>query len=209
MQLTIRPVHLLESPGVESGTNYLQITADPLPNAPGKYEATYVARDAGAYSVQAVVTEFDGKVAGRAMAGWASDPAAEEFRVLKPNRELLAAIAQKTGGVVLTMSALRSFRPPRAGTARADYGNMERSALAQAHCVVVCHRMFRDRMGNSPVERIAVKAALLSILAVVVLRELPARPGDFAGADQRTTHVGPGHRRFWRTEVWRGVFGVG
>jgi hypothetical protein len=109
VQLTIRPVHLLQPPDAESGTNYLQITADPVPNEPGKYEASYVARDAGAYSVQAVVTQFDGKAAGGAMAGWASDPAAEEFRVLKPNRELLAAIAQRTGGAVLTMAALRDF----------------------------------------------------------------------------------------------------
>jgi uncharacterized membrane protein len=109
VRLTIRPVHLLQSPDAKPGTNYLQITADPLPNEPGKYEASYVARDAGAYSVQAVVAQSDGKPAGGAMAGWASDPAAEEFRVLKPNRELLAAIAQKTGGAVLTMSALKDF----------------------------------------------------------------------------------------------------
>jgi hypothetical protein len=43
------------------------------------------------------------------MAGWASDPAAEEFRALKPNRELLAAIAQKTGGSVLTVADLKDF----------------------------------------------------------------------------------------------------
>ncbi len=109
VQLTIRPVHLLESPFAEFSTNFLQISADPLPNQPGKYEASYVARDAGAYSVEAVVTQFDGKAGGHALAGWASDPAAEEFRVLKPNRQWLAAIAQKTGGAVLTMPALKDF----------------------------------------------------------------------------------------------------
>ncbi len=109
VQLTIRPVHLLESPFAEFSTNFLQISADPLPNQPGKYEASYVARDAGAYSVEAVVTQFDGKAGGHALAGWASDPAAEEFRVLKPNRQWLAAIAQKTGGAVLTMAALKDF----------------------------------------------------------------------------------------------------
>jgi hypothetical protein len=109
VQLTIRPVHLLQSAEPPAGSNYLQITADSLPNEPGKYEATYVARDAGAYSVQAAVTQSDGKVGGSAMAGWASDPAAEEFRVLKPNRDLLAAIAQRTGGSVLTMAALKDF----------------------------------------------------------------------------------------------------
>jgi uncharacterized membrane protein len=109
VQLTVRPVHLLQSTNAEPAASFLKITADPLPGQPGKYEASYIARDAGAYSVEAVVTQFDGKPAGRAMAGWASDPAAEEFRVLKPNRELLSAIAQKTGGKVLTMSDLADF----------------------------------------------------------------------------------------------------
>jgi uncharacterized membrane protein len=108
VQLTVRPVHLLQ-PADAAGSSYVQITADPLPNAPGKYEAVYVARDAGAYSVQAAAAQFDGTIVGRATAGWASDPAAEEFRALKPNRELLAAIAQKTGGEVVTMEGLRSL----------------------------------------------------------------------------------------------------
>ena len=77
-------MHLLQAPAAASGSNYLQITADPSANQPGKYEATYVARDAGAYSVQAVVTQSDGKAGGQAMAGWASDPAAEEFRFSNP-----------------------------------------------------------------------------------------------------------------------------
>jgi hypothetical protein len=108
VQLTVRPAHLLQPDGA-AGSNYVRITADPLPNAPGKYEAVYVARDAGAYTVEAAAAQFDGTVAGRATAGWASDPAAEEFRALKPNRELLAAIAQKTGGEVVTMEGLKSL----------------------------------------------------------------------------------------------------
>jgi hypothetical protein len=80
-----------------------------LPDQPGKYEASYVARDPGAYSVEAVVTQSDGKSVGHALAGWASDPAAEEFRALTPNRDLLSAIAQKTGGSVLKMSDLKDF----------------------------------------------------------------------------------------------------
>jgi len=109
IQLTIRPVHLLQSTNAVSSTNYLRLTADPLPDQPGKYEASYVARDAGAYLVEAAVTTSDGRAAGHAMAGWTSDPAAEEFRTLTPNRQLLAAIAQRTGGAVLTMSALKDF----------------------------------------------------------------------------------------------------
>jgi hypothetical protein len=79
VQLTVRPVALFQ-PGAASelnkiaATNYIQLTADASPNRPGTYEATYIARDAGAYSVEARVTQPDGQVVGQASAGWASDP---------------------------------------------------------------------------------------------------------------------------------------
>jgi hypothetical protein len=47
--------------------------------------------------------------AGRAEAGWTSDPAAEEFRSLKPNRALLETIAKRTGGEVIPARSLESF----------------------------------------------------------------------------------------------------
>jgi uncharacterized membrane protein len=114
VQLTVRPVALFQ-PGAPSelsktaATNYIQLTADASPNRPGTYEATYVARDAGAYLVEAHVTQPDGQVVGQASAGWASDPSAEEFRSLKPNRAFLQTLAQRTGGEVLKMDALNSF----------------------------------------------------------------------------------------------------
>ena len=37
------------------------------------------------------------------------DPAAAEFRSLKPNRAYLEALAKRTGGQVLTMDGLRDF----------------------------------------------------------------------------------------------------
>jgi uncharacterized membrane protein len=114
VQLTVRPVAVFQ-PGAASelskiaATNYIQFTADASPNRPGTYEATYVARDAGAYLVEAHVAQPDGKVVGQASAGWASDPSAEEFRSLKPNRALLESLAKQTGGEVLKMDALKSF----------------------------------------------------------------------------------------------------
>ena len=62
-----------------AGPETVQLTAGSSPDHPGTYEATYIARTAGAYSVEAVVTQPDGKIAGRAVTGWASDPAAAEF----------------------------------------------------------------------------------------------------------------------------------
>src|SRR5208283_2665873 len=90
-------------------TNVIRLTADPSPNQAGTYEAEYVARDSGAYAVEAVVTQGNGEVVGRAAAGWASDPAAEEFRSLKPNRALLEALARRTGGEVISSDRLRDF----------------------------------------------------------------------------------------------------
>jgi uncharacterized membrane protein len=114
VQLTVRPVALFQ-PGAASelsksaSTNYIQFTADASPNRPGTYEATYIARDAGAYLVEAHVTQPDGQVVGQASAGWASDPSAEEFRSLKPNRAFLETLAKQTGGEVLKLNELKSF----------------------------------------------------------------------------------------------------
>lgn len=114
VQLTIRPVRLFDPHGngslsAAAQTNYIQFTAEASPNQPGTYEATYVARDSGAYTVEVNATQSDGKEIGRASAGWMSDPAAEEFHSLKPNRALLESIAQKTGGKVLTKDELADF----------------------------------------------------------------------------------------------------
>jgi hypothetical protein len=113
VRLTIRPVRLEARPGEgptrAADTNYVSITAEPSTVNPGTYEATYIAREAGAYSVEALVTQADGKVVGQAAAGWTSDPAAEEFRSLKPNRALLESIAKRTGGEVVALADLEKF----------------------------------------------------------------------------------------------------
>ena len=46
---------------------------------------------------------------GRGEAGWTSDPAADEFRSLKPNRALLETIAKKTGGEIIPAGRLEAF----------------------------------------------------------------------------------------------------
>ena len=112
VRLTVRPVRRMSSDSAADNgadTNYVQITADPSATLPGTYQATYIARDAGAYSVAAQVTRADGRFAGRAAAGWASDPSAEEFRSLKPNRALMESIAKRTGGEVVKLEDLARF----------------------------------------------------------------------------------------------------
>lgn len=107
VQLTVRPVASASSENEK--TNYVQLTAEPSASTPGTYEATYIARQTGAYSVEALVTQTDGKIAGQAAAGWVSDPAAAEFRSLEPDRALLETIARRTGGAVVRMEDLKNF----------------------------------------------------------------------------------------------------
>jgi uncharacterized membrane protein len=112
-RLTIRPVCLLPQSGDSSNAladiRSLDLTADPSATDSGRYEATYVVHAAGAYCVDALVTQSDGQVAGRAEAGWTSDPTADEFHSLKPNRALLETIARRTGGEIVAMDDLRNF----------------------------------------------------------------------------------------------------
>jgi hypothetical protein len=95
--------------GLVVSTNSVRMTADPSATEPGLYTADYVPRQSGGYLAKAVVTDSNGAEVGRAEAGWTSDPAADEFRSLKPNRALLAQIAKLTGGQVVAASKLDDF----------------------------------------------------------------------------------------------------
>jgi hypothetical protein len=90
-------------------TNSVRLTAEPALTEAGLYEATYVPRETGGYLAEAVVTDSAGAEVGRAEAGWTADPAAEEFRSLKPNRALLEQIARQTGGQVIAANKLDDF----------------------------------------------------------------------------------------------------
>lgn len=87
----------------------VRLPAEPVASEPGVYQATYIPRQTGGYVVQAVVTNEVGAEAGRGEAGWSSDPAAAEFRSLKPNRALLEEIAARTGGELVPAGRLEAF----------------------------------------------------------------------------------------------------
>ncbi|WP_221028971.1 glutamine amidotransferase [Actomonas aquatica] len=80
------------------------LTAEPEIDAPGRYTATFTARDPGAYRVSAEVTDRTGKLLGRDDGGWVHDPLSAEFASLEPNLALLEALAFKTGGQVLQLA---------------------------------------------------------------------------------------------------------
>jgi uncharacterized membrane protein len=94
---------------LDTSTNAVRLAAEPALNEAGLYEATYVPRETGGYLAEAVVTDSAGAEVGRAEAGWTADPAAEEFRSLKPNRVSLESIARQTDGEVIAPEKLDDF----------------------------------------------------------------------------------------------------
>lgn len=94
---------------VAAATNVVRLNAEPALTEAGLYEAHFVPRTAGGYLAEAVVTGGDGVETGRAQVGWSADPAAEEFKSLKPNRALLENLARQTGGEVISMNHLAAF----------------------------------------------------------------------------------------------------
>ena len=83
----------------------VELTAEPSATEPGRYEATYVARQDGAYRAQVKAKAPDGSDIGQREIGWTSEPAAEEFQTLRPNRELLERLAQDSRGQAIKPSA--------------------------------------------------------------------------------------------------------
>jgi hypothetical protein len=87
----------------------LPLDAESNDEEPGTYRAVHVPRQPGAYRAKVVAKAADGSVVGEREAGWVAQPAADEFRNLRPNRAALEEIAAKTGGEVLSASDIDSF----------------------------------------------------------------------------------------------------
>ncbi len=87
----------------------VELRGEPSSEAAGVYMASYLPRKSGAYRVQASVNAPDGSTVGTQETGWTAEPAAEEFRRLTPDHQLLGQIAQATGGEVLSLDGLESF----------------------------------------------------------------------------------------------------
>jgi uncharacterized membrane protein len=92
-----------------SGGDELTLEAEPDPREAGTYTATYVTREPGAYRILATAVAPDGSAIGSREAGWAAQPAADEFARLEPNRDFLASIAAKTHGEVVDAANLSAF----------------------------------------------------------------------------------------------------
>ncbi len=91
------------------GGETLTLDGEPDLREAGAYATTYVPREPGAYNIVAAATAPDGSALGEKAAGWAAQPAADEFARLEPDREYLRTIAEKTGGEVVDGNRLASF----------------------------------------------------------------------------------------------------
>jgi uncharacterized membrane protein len=87
----------------------LNLDADPHPAEPGAYVAKVVAREPGPYRIAATARAPDGSDVGEAEAGWAAQPAADEFARLDADRDALERLARGTGGEVVTPDRLDGF----------------------------------------------------------------------------------------------------
>jgi hypothetical protein len=91
------------------GGDALTLDAEADGREPGLYATTYVPKKPGAYRAVATASAVDGSTIGEREAGWAAQPAADEFARLAPDREFLKTLAAKTGGEVVDGKDLESF----------------------------------------------------------------------------------------------------
>ena len=87
----------------------IDLSVEPAGTETGAFESFYIPREEGGYVARAKVRDEDGKVIGDVEAGWASNPAADEFRSLQPNVALMQDLAKRTGGRVLAVSDLAKW----------------------------------------------------------------------------------------------------
>jgi len=106
-RVTIKRVDLSESElASHTGFTEVDLYAEPVSDAPGRFTAKFSSQEAGAYVASVEVQGPEGEVIGIAETGWVNEPLASEFRSLSPDRQFLEQIAEKTGGTVLEMSSL-------------------------------------------------------------------------------------------------------
>ena len=86
-----------------------EVAAEPASGEAGLFEATVASEKAGTYRVKATVKDADGAVIGEPVAGWATNPVADETRSLHNRRALMERIATWSGGRVINLDDLSSL----------------------------------------------------------------------------------------------------
>ena len=88
------------------GGDPLKISGEPSLEEAGVFTAGHFVEEAGGYRLKTTARDSEGKLIGELETAWAFNPAAEEFRSLEPNRELLESIAKVSGGKVFTLDQI-------------------------------------------------------------------------------------------------------
>jgi uncharacterized membrane protein len=109
VRVTLHRLAASGGPPDDKAFSQATVQAEPSPDTPGQFLASFNTVSAGAYRAEAEVVDGSGRPVGRAEAGWVSDPAAAEFRSFEPNRALLAELARRTGGEVLEPTAVEGL----------------------------------------------------------------------------------------------------
>ncbi len=95
---------------VEDPTGHTtRLIAEASDTEAGVYETTFVPSEPGAYLAEVVATAADGSEVGKRSTGWTAEPARDEFRTLRPNRQLLARVAEQSGGEMIESNRLERF----------------------------------------------------------------------------------------------------
>lgn len=94
---------------VEEDSEKTEIFAEPSLEDAGLFEAAFYPPESGGYRAKATVRDGEGNLLGEAETGWALNPAADEFQLLEPNRDLLESLAEATGGRVLQLEEVTGF----------------------------------------------------------------------------------------------------
>lgn len=87
----------------------IELSAEPSETAAGVYETSFASRAPGAYKATALAKAEDASDVGQREFGWTIEPAADELRTLRPNRGLLARLAEETGGEMVAADSLDAF----------------------------------------------------------------------------------------------------
>jgi uncharacterized membrane protein len=86
-----------------------QLTAEPVYDETGLYQATYIPRINGGYFAQVCVTNTEDGEIGSARTGWSVNLDSQEFQSIKTNRPFLEILARQTGGRIVELNELEKF----------------------------------------------------------------------------------------------------
>ena len=82
----------------------LRLSGEPSLSDAGTFTTDHFIEKEGAYRLKTIARDGSGKILGEQLAGWAFNPAADEFRSIEPNRNLLQQIANSSGGEVIELT---------------------------------------------------------------------------------------------------------